>query len=532
MDESPQLLDDILGRLAPLDDDQLKQFAHQVGETVKQYRFVPNPGKQTEAYESQADILLYGGQAGVGKGFLMMGVASQQHKSSIIFRRESTQLDGLEKDGRTIFGDDTTYVGGNEKEWSWADGRSLKLAGMKEPDDWRKHAGRERDFMGFDEAAEFLEEQVASMLGWLRGQTGQRCRMILATNPPRSSDGAWVVKWFAPWLDPAFADPAKPGELRYAFDIGSEKIEWVSADARREVDGMLVPPLSLTFIPAKLRDNPYRNTAEYRARLNSLPEPLRSQLMQGDFNAGVEDDLWQIIPTDWVKQAMGRWTPTPPDGVPMCAIAEDIAQGGTDYTVIASRYDGWYNPLVVIPGKETPNGPSAAAVVIQYRQDNAKIIIDMGGGYGGSCYDHLLENIPRESLVPFKGAESALGRTKDNQLAFVSKIVQAYWKFREALDPSQEGGSPISLPVDPILLSDLTSRRFEVGPNGIKFRSDSTKEAVTKRLGRSPDRGDAVVMAWVDGAKASSDGRTWDEKKRRNKVPNVVRGYDNRRRQA
>ena len=154
----------------------------------------------------------------------------------------------------------------------------------------------------------------------------------------------------------------------------------------------------------------------------------------------------------------------------------------------------------------------------------------MGGGYGGSCFDHLLENLSRENLVPFKGAESATGRTKDNQLAFVNKIVQAYWKFREALDPSQEGGSGISLPVDPILLSDLTARRFEVGPNGIKFRSDSTKEGIVKRLGRSTDRGDAVVMAWVDGAKATSDGRTWDEKKRRGRVPNVIRGYDNRRR--
>ncbi len=537
MDGQPQLLDEILSRLNDVTDEQLNDIHKQVSEEAKEYRFVPNPGRQTEAYESLADILLYGGQAGVGKGFLTLGVASQNHRSGIIFRRESTQLDGLEKDGQAIFGDSATYVGGNEKEWTWPDGRTVKLAGMKEPDDWRKHAGRERDFMAFDEGAEFLEEQVASMIAWNRGPPGQRCRIILATNPPRSKDGAWVAKWFAPWIDPAFPNPAQPGELRWAFDLGSEKIIWSDTPEPREIDGILTFPLSLTFLPAKLSDNPYRNTPEYRSRLNSLPEPLRSQLLRGDFAAGVEDDLWQIIPTQWVKEAQARWTPNPPDGVPMCSMGVDPAQGGEDNTVIAPRYDGWFQELLVVPGKLTPNGPAVAGLVIQHRLDSSKVVIDMGGGYGGSAFDHLRSQFDEgrpEGMPPivlaFKGAEEATGRTADGQLSFSSKIMQAYWRMREALDPSQPGGSPISLPPDPILLADLTSRRFEVGPRGIKFRSDSTKEALSKRLGRSPDRGDAVVMSWTDGAKAPDSGRTWDSRRRHGGVPKVVRGYDNRRR--
>jgi hypothetical protein len=61
---------------------------------------------------------------------------------------------------------------------------------LNEPDDWRKYAGIARDFYGFDEAAEFLEEQVASLTGWLRStKPGQRCRVILASNPPCGGDG-------------------------------------------------------------------------------------------------------------------------------------------------------------------------------------------------------------------------------------------------------------------------------------------------------------------------------------------------------
>jgi hypothetical protein len=68
--------------------------------------------------------------------------------------------------------------------------------------------------------------------------------------------------------------------------------------------------------------------------------------------------------------------------------------------------------------------------------------------------------------------------------------------FREALDPGQPGGSPIALPPDPKLVADLTAPTFEVTPNGIKAEP---KEKVCERLGRSTDRGDAVVMAWFEG---------------------------------
>jgi len=526
---SGQLLQDILGKLQGLPPDAIAALDKETREAVGTQRFIPNPGPQTDAYYSKADIVLYGGAAGTGKGFLMLGLASQEHRNSIIFRRENTQLDGLEKDGASIFGADIPY-NGQDHEWTWPDGRTVKLAGMQLANDWRKFAGRERQFIGYDEAAEFLEGQVSSMLAWLRGPPGQRCRIILASNPPRSQDGYWVQKWFAPWLDKGFTNPAAPGELRYAFGIGEERIEWVDSPEPRTVGPVTARPLSLTFLPARLHDNPYRDTEEYRSRLNSLPEPLRSQLMFGDFTAGVEDDLWQIIPSDWVRAAMNRWTSTPPDGVPMCAMGVDAAQGGRDNSVLAMRYDGWYAPLVVVPGALTPDGPSLSGLIIQHRRDTAKVIIDMGGGYGGSAYDHLKENVPNDQLIAFKGAEAATGRTADNQKGFISKRMQVYWRFREALDPSQPGGSPVFLPHDPQLLAELCAPRFDDSPNGFKFRADSTKERTTGRLGRSPDRADAVVMAWADGAKAASHGKNWEEKKAGRYAPVVVRSHTNRRR--
>lgn len=497
------VLDDLIGRLNQLPAKDKAQAVKAAAEARKRLKFVPLPGPQTQAYLSNADVLLYGGQAGGGKSFLLMGLSSQEHRRSIIFRREAGQTDGLEEAGKQIFGSDG--FNGTDLEWSFADGRSVKLAGMKEPGDWNKHAGRERDFLGFDEAGEFLREQVASLLAWNRGPAGQRCRIVLASNPPRTAEGAWMIEWFAPWLDETSLDTAKPGELRYAAMVDGKPV-WQGGPEDVDIDGERYKPLSFTFIPASLADNPFRDTPEYRAKLNSLPEPLRSQLLKGIFALGGEDDPWQTIPTDWVTQAIGRWTDKPPHNVPMCSIGADVAQGGADQTVLAIRHDGWYAPLQAVPGSQTPGGTDVAGLVISKRRDEAMVIIDIGGGWGGDAYAHLTAN--GVEAVGYMGVKPSVRRTQDNQLRFTNIRSQAYWQFREALNPDQAGGSCIALPNDKQLIADLCAPKFTVISRGIQVEP---KDSVVKKLGRSTDRGDAVVMAWYSGAKAITHGKMWEQ---------------------
>lgn len=497
------VLDDLLGRLNSLPEQAKEQVKREAMAATKHMRFVPLPGPQTEAYLSQADVLLYGGQAGGGKSFLLMGLGSQEHRRSIVFRREVSQTDGLEEAGRQIISDSANF-NGTDLEWSWPDGKSLKLAGMKEPGDWNKHAGRERDFLGFDEAGEFLREQIASLLAWNRGPAGQRCRVVLASNPPRTADGAWLVEWFAPWLDDTYPFPAKHGELRYAVMIDG-KPRWQDGPSEVEIEGEKYRPLSFTFIPAALKDNPFRDTPEYRAKLNSLPEPLRSQLLKGIFALGGEDDPWQTIPTGWAQEAMGRWTPVPPQGVPMCAIGVDVAQGGADQTVLAIRHDGWYAPMISVPGSQTPGGTDVAGLVISKRRDDATVIVDIGGGWGGDAYAHLKAN--SAECMGYLGVKTKVeGKTEDKQLYFANVRSKAYWRFREALNPDQPGGSRIFLPKDKELLADLCAPRFNIVNDGIQVEP---KDKVIKKLGRSPDKGDAVVMAWHSGPKMESHYHQW-----------------------
>jgi hypothetical protein len=522
-------LEEVLAALNGLPEDKKAAVVADAMAATSSMRFIPLEGPQTDAYLSAADVLLYGGQAGGGKSFLVMGLASQEHTRSIIFRRESAQTDGLEEAGRQIIGDSARF-NGTDKEWSWPSGRSVKLAGMQLVNDWNKHAGRERDLIAFDEAGEFLRDQVASLLAWNRGPTGQRCRVILASNPPRSSDGLWMIEWFAPWLDRQFPRPAKHGELRWAVLIDGTP-QWVDGPDEVDINGEVYKPLSFTFIPAALSDNPYRNTPEYRAKLQSLPEPLRSQLLYGRFDVGGDDDPWQCIPTAWVLAAQERWRSVPPVGVPMCCIGVDVAQGGNDDTALAPRYDSWFAPLIVAPGSQTPGGSDVAGLVISKRRDNAMVVIDVGGGWGGSAHGHLRAN-QIESL-PYMGVRASQRRTKDNQLKFANMRTEVHWLFREALDPDQPGGSTIALPPDRELLADLTAPTYKVESGGIQVEP---KDKLVKRLGRSPNRGDAVLMSWHSGAKMASHYREWNTAQagpfgaRRSAPPKAILGHQAARR--
>ena len=63
-------------------------------------------------------------------------------------------------------------------------------------------------------------------------------------------------------------------------------IAWVDGPGTHAIDGVNLRALSCTFIPARLSDNRFLRGRDYETQLMSLPEPLRSKLMHGDFTAG------------------------------------------------------------------------------------------------------------------------------------------------------------------------------------------------------------------------------------------------------
>jgi len=521
------LLDQIIARIGVMGPEDQASVAALTIEATAHMRWIPNPGPQTDAYFSEADCLLFGGEPGGGKSQLLLGLAFNEHRRTLLMRRQYADLDRLIEDALKINGGRTGFNGSPPPRLRLGDQRVINFRAAQRVGDEQGTMGQGRDLLGIDEATHFAESQIRFLMGWVRTEVaGQRCRTVLATNPPLTAEGLWVTSMFAPWLDPRHHNPAKPGELRWVVSDEDGKDEWVAGpDDVRIVRGKTIRPTSRTYIPSAVSDNPYYAATDYARTLDAMGEPHRSLLL-GGFKTAFKDAENQIIPTVWVQAAQERWTKEPPEGVPMCAMGVDASGGGDDPMTIAPRHDGWFAELIEVPGKTIPrdrSGTYCAGIIIGYRRDGAEVVVDMGGGYGGPIYEHL-KSIPID-VVAYKGSEASMARTQDRQMKFANRRTELLWRFREALDPDQPGGSPISLPPDPKVVADLTAPIFEAisFKGGMAYRAES-KEDVCAKLGRSTDRGDAVVMSWAHGTKTAHVRGGW-QNQRRGAGPNVVLGH-------
>jgi len=514
-------LEELLKKLTQTKEVNRQEIERLALDATAHMKWVPNPGPQTEAYFSPADEIFFGGQAGGGKSDLEIGLAINEHDRSLILRRTNKEADGLAERMAEILG---TRDGYNSQKGTWRlphNGNIVEIGGCQLETDKQRYKGNPHSLICFDELSDFTESQYVFINAWNRSANPkQRCRIVGAGNPPTRPEGLWVVRRWAAWLDPKHPNPANPGELRwYTTGEDGKEIE-VEGPGPHIINGEYVIARSRTFIPSQLSDNPDLSATNYAAALAGLPEELRAAYRDGDFSVGLRDEPMQAIPSAWITEAQHRWTKNPPHGVPMCCIGVDVAQGGNDNTVLATRHDGWFAPLLVIPGQETKDGPSVAGKVVANRRDECRVVVDIGGGWGGEAYAHMKAN--GVDVASYMGIKASMSRTKDKQLKFTNIRTEAYWRLREALDPSQPQGSTIMLPPDPELVSDLCAPRYEVTPRGIKLES---KEDVCKRLNRSPDRGDAVVMAWHDGYKVSQlEGGSWKGIKGGRMTPKVIMG--------
>jgi len=505
----PAQIEKLIKYLTPAEVERL----HALVEQWQRLPWRPLPGPQSMAYSSKANIIGFGGAAGGGKTDLACGKAVTQHQKVMIMRRVGTEITAIFDRLVEVFKGRDGY---NGKDNIWRtrrfDGRRLQIEFGAVPNagDETKYQGRPHDLLVFDEAASFLEMQVRFLLGWLRSvDPTQLCQALLAFNPPTSAEGRWIIGFFGPWLDrkhPLY--PTDPGVVRWAAMIpdgrGGAKDIWLD-DNRKFVieDGEplfdydpkdykpteVITPRSRTFIPSRITDNPHLLGTGYMSTLQALPEPLRSQMLNGDFEAGMEDDIWQVIPTAWIDIAMDRWKR--PEVLPaMHSMGIDVARGGKDNTTIARRHDNWFDKTLVFPGTATPNGPAVAGLTIQHQRDRAPMHIDVIG-VGAAPYDFLVE--AKQQVIGVNVAERSLGTDKSGRLSFLNLRSELAWKFREWLDPEANNGA--ALPPESDLLTELAAFRWHLRGPIIVVES---REDLIKRIGRSADRASAYFLALID----------------------------------
>ena len=441
--------------------------------------WTPNPGPQTDAYNSDVDLLLFGGCSGGGKSALLLAKARTQHRSSLLLRRSFPELErSLIRDSKRMFANAEHQAYNDAKHvWRFGDGRMIEFGHLERDDDVFRYHSAEYDFIGYDEGIQFSSHQFHYLLSRLRTTfTDQRCQAVIATNP----GPGWCKALFSPWLNL----DVRAGEERTRKRVAGDQWEDCPED---DPDA-----LRLTYLPARLTDNPYIDP-DYRRRLNLLPEPYRSQLLLGDWEAGSADADYQVIPTAWVVAAMRRWREwrnrggARPERMTACGV--DIAYGGGDMSVIAPRFGVIVPSLQVLDVRNTMELVGRVKILVDGLGGDAVIeAVTMGVGVYDRCRELGL------SVVPFVPQAPTDRMDATGVLRFADTRSAAWWHMREWLDPENAYG--VILPSDDGLLTDLAAPRWSTMSDG-RVRVEK-KVDIKKRIGRSTDRGDAVVMAfWV-----------------------------------
>lgn len=236
--------------------------------------------------------------------------------------------------------------------------------------------------------------------------------------------------------------------------------------------------------------------AQQRARQWGESSALYKNRVLGEFASSDEDS---VIPAAWVEQAVERWHAVRESGEdlgPCTVVGVDVARSGADKTVLCLRHGDVVSELRTYAHADTMATVGRVAGVLE-ANPGCRAIVDVVG-VGGGVVDRLRERFRR--VTAFNASAATSRKDRSGEMGFLNARSAAWWALRELLDPAYE--PTIALPPDDELLGDLAAPRYSVTSSG-KLQVES-KDSIRRRLGRSTDRGDAVVQAfsssgWTQG---------------------------------
>lgn len=206
--------------------------------------------------------------------------------------------------------------------------------------------------------------------------------------------------------------------------------------------------------------------------------PIYQVRVLGNFPQSGEDT---VIPLFLVEAAQQQ---TLEPGEPK-VIGCDVARFGSDETVIATRQGDRIRISETYVGKDTQH--TAGRVAHYAEETGADLIVVDDSGVGGGVTDALRTR--GLNVQPFNGANSA-HRPKQ----FPNRRSEIWFEAAAQL-------GDMDLDADEQLAADLVSPKYSFD---LKLRRVvEKKEETKKRLGRSPDRADAVLLTLVKPQQAS-----------------------------
>jgi predicted phage terminase large subunit-like protein len=256
----------------------------------------PQPGPQTDCLSTPADIAIIGGAAGGGKTWALL-LEALRHAANpefgvVMFRRTYPQImneGGLWDESEKLYPLAGAVPRRSNLDWVFPGGAKIKFAHMQHEDDRNNWKGARIALIEFDQLEDFTARQFFFLLGRNTSMCGVKPYLRASCNPlPREHKvGGWLRQFIDWWINPETGYPIqeRSGVIRWFVRDGDD-IAW--ADTEEELRSRFPEsdPKSLTFIPAKLTDNPALMKADpgYIANLQALPLVERERLLYGNWN--------------------------------------------------------------------------------------------------------------------------------------------------------------------------------------------------------------------------------------------------------
>lgn len=201
---------------------------------------------------------------------------------------------------------------------------------------------------------------------------------------------------------------------------------------------------------------------------------------------GAENSL---IPADWVDKAVEQKVP---DGEVTAGL--DVARFGKDKTVYYCRNGGRVVRLEVVGKRDTMEVVGWVRTLIE-KDKPTTLSVDVVG-LGAGVYDRLREledeNEINCEILGINVGEKPTGQKQEVE-KFYNLKSQMFWKLGPWFKP-ENGKSGVSIPNDSQLIEELKALRYSYfGDRKIRIES---KEKMKLRIGRSPDRVDALMLAF------------------------------------
>jgi hypothetical protein len=196
-----------------------------------------------------------------------------------------------------------------------------------------------------------------------------------------------------------------------------------------------------------------------------------------------EEAVEGLLKRAWILAAFDRHDARLPPIIPVVpTLALDVARFGPDASVLADVREAIVESLTTWRGASITESAARLlqpAKFFECRLWRPKLVVDEPGLGGG------LIDIVRQAgweCIAFNGAA-----TPPDGARFLNLRAQSHWRLRELLEQNIA-----ALPRDAELLEELLALEWQITPAG-KIQLVS-KDTIRTTLGRSPDKGDAVVM--------------------------------------